>query len=222
MSDKAPGARPLPCPEEEAVRGFFDRLAPTWDETTRVDPAKLRRIVAEAGLAPGDAVLDVGSGTGVLLPFLAEAVGPTGHVYELDLSPAMLERAREKARATGVDAKAGSVSYLCAGVDHIPLPDASCQAVVCFSAFPHFPDQKAAVAEMARVLAPGGRLVVAHAESREAINSFHAGVDGPVSSHRLPEDGLMLAYARAAGLEDITLTDGQEGYLLRAVRAAAR
>jgi len=73
---------------------------------------------------------------------------------------------------------------------------------------------------MKRVLLPGGRLVIAHAESREAINNRHANIDGPVVSHRLPEDSIMRSHLRAAGLQEMTLTDSEEGYLLVAVRPA--
>jgi len=122
----------------------------------------------------------------------------------------MLEQARAKG-FSGVD-------YLCAPVEDIPLPDASCQAVICYSAFPHFADQRRAVAEMARVLAAGGRLVIAHAESREAINSLHAGMDGPVVSHKLPENAVMRSYLRSAGLQEVNFRDGPQGYLVVARR----
>jgi len=98
------------------VLDFFENLAMTWDETTTVVADKIERIVGEADLRPGDAVLDVGSGTGVLLPFLSRAVGPTGRIYELDISPAMLEQARAKGFA--------EADYLCAPAEDIPLPDA--------------------------------------------------------------------------------------------------
>ncbi|MEW6546121.1 MAG: methyltransferase domain-containing protein [Bacillota bacterium] len=192
-----------------ALRAFFDQAAASWDETVQVDADLIRWVLAHACLRPGDTVLDVGCGTGVLLPYLLDLVGPGGRVYALDISPAMLEKAR---------AKYPSVTYLCAPAEEIPLPERSCRAVVCYSAFPHFPDQGRAVAEMARVLSPGGRLVIAHARSREAINRLHRELGGPVAHHLLPDDGTMRSLLGRSGLCEITLADGEGGYLLVACR----
>ncbi|QUL98142.1 MAG: hypothetical protein IMF26_08830 [Candidatus Fermentithermobacillus carboniphilus] len=68
------------------MRAFFDALASSWDEN--VDPLRVQDILVTAGIRSGHAVLDVGSGTGVLLPFLVEAVGPEGRVFALDISTA--------------------------------------------------------------------------------------------------------------------------------------
>ncbi|MDI6894951.1 MAG: methyltransferase domain-containing protein [Bacillota bacterium] len=191
------------------LQAFFDRAAATWDEKVTVAHAFIRRMLAATGLGRGETVLDVGCGTGVLLPGLGELVGREGRVYALDISPAMLERAR---------VRFPDATYLCAPAEAIPLPDGTCRVVVCYSAFPHFPDQGRAMAEMARVLSPGGRLVIGHAESREAINHFHRGLGGAVADHLLPDHHTMLLLLRHAGLREITLTDGPAGYLLVAIR----
>lgn len=187
------------------LREFFDRAAAHWDEQVTVNPAFLARVVEVACLGPGDSVLDVGCGTGVLLPHLLDRVGEKGRVYALDISPLMLERAR---------ARCPRAVCLCAPAEAIPLPAGSCRAVVCYSAFPHFPDQGRALAEMARVLAPGGRVVVAHAESRQAINDLHRRLGGPVAHHLLPDEATMGRLVARAGLRVISFSDGPGGYLL--------
>ncbi len=78
-------------------REFFDRLAPGWDAAERPDIGeRLERVVREAGIAPGMRVLDVGCGTGVIIPFLLNALQGTGGVTAVDISPGMLEVARGK------------------------------------------------------------------------------------------------------------------------------
>jgi len=199
---------------QEAAREYFDRAAADWDEKVTVDPERIRAVLTHARLGRGDTVLDVGAGTGVLLPFLLEVVGPAGKVFALDISPAMLEQARSKGFR--------GVEYLCAPAEDIPLPEESCRAVICWSAFPHFADQRRAMIEMGRVLAPGGRLVIAHADSRQAVNEFHAGLRGTVAGHRLPEDSTMRGFLETAGLEEVLLADGPGGYLLVAAKPARR
>lgn len=189
---------------------FFDRAAPTWDEQIRVDPRRIETILSYASVSPGDHILDVGCGTGILFPYLLEKAGPQGRVYALDISAEMLSRAREK---YGGDDR---VRFLHGSVQGIPLPDAACQVVVCFSAFPHFPDKKAAVAEMARVLADSGRLLVAHAEGRGKINLLHASIGGAVAHDRLPDPATMRWFLQEAGLEELIFIDKEDLYVLLA------
>lgn len=109
---------------------------------------------------------------------------------------------------------AGRVEFLEADVEHIPLPDASFDEVICNSAFPHFPDKLRAAREMARVLKPGGRLVVCHPESREKINNLHLSLGGVVGNDLLPDGATMQAIFTAAGLEGIKIEDEAHRYLL--------
>lgn len=123
---------------------FFDRIAPIYD---RVMPAADPDALA-AGFARAertiDRVLDVGGGSGRA----AEAV-PVEDRLVVDLSSEMLSRAR----ARGLDAVQGDAARL-------PVPDDAVDAVVIVDAFHHFPDQPGALREAARVLRPGGVLVV--------------------------------------------------------------
>ena len=119
----------------DEVRGFFDRLADTWNEA--VDPVKVRDMLSKARIGCGAKVLDVGTGTGILIPFLLGAVGPEGRIWALDISPAMLERAKAKGFS--------NVNYVCAAVEKMPFSDGSFDTVMCFNAFPHLIDKATAV-----------------------------------------------------------------------------
>jgi SAM-dependent methyltransferase len=104
-----------------------------------------------ASVAPGDRVLDVGCGTGVLARAAAMRVGPAGTVTGLDLNEAMLRVARRLGPA--IDWRQGDASAL-------PLPDSSFDVVACQSALMFFPDATAALREMARVCTPNGTVAV--------------------------------------------------------------
>ncbi|MDO9574091.1 MAG: methyltransferase domain-containing protein [Candidatus Contubernalis sp.] len=90
--------------------------------------------------------------------------------------------------------------------------------VVCNSAFPHCDNKPGAMLEMARVLKRGGRLSIFHPGIRKEINHFHRQLDAPVSGDYLPSDEEITAMAQAAGLKDISITDGPRYYLMTAVK----
>ena len=111
-------------------------------------------LVSEAGLRPGERVLDVACGTGIVARLAADRVGPTGTVAGLDINPGMLEVARSSSPA------GESIEWYEASADSMPLPDESFDAVLCQLSLQFFADQVAALREMLRVLEPGGRLTL--------------------------------------------------------------
>lgn len=106
---------------------------------------------------PGETVLDLGCGAGLDLYLYAQKVGPGGHLYGLDLSPAMLDKARNNLAAAGVT----NIEWLLASADAIPLPDNSVDLVTANGIYNLSPDKDAVMREVARVLRPGGRTVFA-------------------------------------------------------------
>ena len=149
--------------DNAAVRAFFDARAAKWDETCPHDPAKLQIIARLCCLVPGAAVLDVACGTGVMFgPLLAHgAESITG----IDLSPNMVAEARKK--------WSGEPRVRLLTGDALDLGMPGFDLAVIYSAYPHFPDREALARAMARCLAPHGRFLVAHSESRAAINGRH-------------------------------------------------
>jgi ubiquinone/menaquinone biosynthesis C-methylase UbiE len=107
-----------------------------------------------AALGPGERVLDVACGTGVVTRLAAERVGRAGTVAGLDINPGMLAVARSlPAPGVAIDWHQGSA-------ESMPLPDAAFDVVLCQLGLQFVPDKAAAMREMRRVLAPRGRLVV--------------------------------------------------------------
>jgi demethylmenaquinone methyltransferase/2-methoxy-6-polyprenyl-1,4-benzoquinol methylase len=142
--------------EPAAVRAMFDRIAPVYDRmntlmTFGIDARWRRAALAAADLRPGERVLDVATGTGKLARGAAALVGD-GAVTGLDASPRMLARARA-ARPSGI-------RWVEADAMAMPFEDASFDAVTIGFGLRNLPDTDAGLREMARVLRPGGRLVV--------------------------------------------------------------
>ncbi len=108
-------------------------------------------------LRSGERVLDLGSGAGLDALIAGRMVGPEGRVVGVDMTPAMLERAR---RAKG-EAEVDNVEFREGLAEAIPLPDEWADVIISNGVFNLFPDKPAVLAEMARVLAPDGRLQIA-------------------------------------------------------------
>src|SRR5438876_6855867 len=107
-------------------------------------------------LAPGQVVLDLGSGGGIDVLLSARRVGPHGKVYGLDMTDDMLALARENQRRAGV----ANVEFLKGEIEHIPLPDASVDVIISNCVNNLSPDKDRVLAEAFRVLKPGGRFAV--------------------------------------------------------------
>lgn len=174
---------------------FFDSRAAQWEKTF-YPPAvreKLIHLVADFGVRPDEIILDVGTGSGVLLPYLVHYVGTSGKIAALDLSMEMVRQAKKKDLA---------IPHLILRSDVHRLPFASdvFDRVICFAAFPHFHDTETALKEMARVTRTHGTIIISHLMSRQELARHHATQDA-VAEDRLPDDDTMALLFKSAGLQ---------------------
>ena len=161
-----------------------ERFVPQWNAPTRDAWQQPAEIVAAAGLRAGDTAVDLGAGTGYLLPWLAAAVAPGGQVLALDAEPAMcafLDAAIARAGWSGVR------THPAHPADPL-LPAESGDAVVALEVWHHLEDRRTYAARLLQALRPGGVLVVVEAR----------GTEGPPTALRLHTEGIA-AELRAAG-----------------------
>lgn len=111
-------------------------------------------LVDDAAPSPGERVLDVACGTGAVTRLAAERVGPTGSLAALDVNPAMLAVARS------IPSSGGAIQWYETSAEAMPLPDGAFDVVLCQLGLQFVADKPAALSEMRRVLAPGGRVLV--------------------------------------------------------------
>ncbi|MFJ3307613.1 class I SAM-dependent methyltransferase [Streptomyces sp. NPDC086549] len=144
------------------VQEFFGARAADWDSRFPDDGPAYAAAVADLGLRAGDRVLDAGCGTGRGLPPLRAAVGPSGVVVGVDLTPEMLQAAVRAGRdRDGL--------LLLADVAALPLRSESLDAVFAAGLIAHLPHPTENLRELARVVRPGGALALFHPIGRAAL-----------------------------------------------------
>ena len=194
------------------TKAFFNSRVAVWDEAVaEKDTTKLEAMVEHFNIEPSSTVLDVGTGTGVFVPFIMRRIGENGRLVCLDFAEEMLKKAEGKGFK-------GDIQYICADIEHSNLANESFDAVVCYSSFPHFEDKLKALREIHRVLKSGGKLFICHTSSRQAINEIHCQIP-EVYNHLIPEEDEMHQLLSAAKFTEISVWDGKDSYLVSAVKA---
>lgn len=133
-----------------------ERVAGTLAAHDREQTQKPRDLVAALGLKPGDAVADVGTGVGYMLPYLHEAVGANGRIYAEDIFPDFLDKARANAKQKGL----ANVTFIHGTDRDSHLPAESVQLVLVLDVYHHFDYPAEMLASIAKGLSAGGRLAI--------------------------------------------------------------
>jgi arsenite methyltransferase len=214
----------------DAERGFGATRYAADEQRDLPEPALLASLgcgnpTAVAELRAGETVLDLGSGGGIDVLLSAQRVGPTGHAYGLDMTEAMLALARRNAEQAG----ATNVTFLKGHIEQIPLPAETVDVVISNCVINLSVDKPAVLAEMHRVLVPGGRLGIADVVAEDHLTpadraergSYVGCIAGALSKGEY-ERGLA-----AAGFERISVTfthqaaDGLHSAIVKATKPAA-
>lgn len=216
-----PRSGTLPAGE---VRAMFDRVAPRYDLLNRLMTAGLdgrwREVAAAvADVSAGGTALDCCTGTGDLAFALARRVTPSGRVVALDFSENMLQVGRGKAAERGY----GNVEFVQGDALALPFDDGTFDAATAAFGVRNLADLPAGLREMARVVRPGGRVVVLEITTPERLRAFYTwwfdrlvpimgrlmGRDGaaysylPASVRRFPAPRPLAAMMHEAGLTDV-------------------
>ncbi|MFQ5880242.1 MAG: class I SAM-dependent methyltransferase [Dehalococcoidia bacterium] len=189
----------------------FDRVADVFEQPLPEDVARrTAAIVWEAEIAAGAAVLDVGTGTGVLIPYILSR--RPARVVACDLSLQMLSRARRRFGER--------VAFLQADVVDLPSEVVPFDFVFCNAVFGNFYDEGLALAAMNRLLGSGGRLIISHPMGRGFVAELRR-KDPELVRRELPTRDQAEELLRRHGLRLVKFRDEEEFYLAVATKAEA-
>lgn len=190
-------------------KDFFNSIADSWDETNDSStPDKINAIMELSDIRPGQNILDIGTGTGILLPYLAERTGPSGSITAVDMAEKMLERARNK--YSGISP---APRFILADVERDEI-DGLYDRIMLYCVFPHIHNPEDTLLRLAsRNLKPEGEIIIAHPSSRQFINDIHH--ERPIHSEGLAAGAEVKERLGKVGLHTDVIADNDSIYLLR-------
>jgi len=193
---------------------FFDKRSEEWAQLGFDEKAKekIRWMLRRTGIRRGMTVVEPGCGAGRLTAWLSRLVGEDGRVVAVDISPRMLEKAKELVRAS-------NVTFRLSAAEKLRVRRASADVVLCFNAFPHFDDKRGALRRFKTILKPDGKLVLIHLMGSKRVNELHRSVGAAVGHDMIPDAQRMELMFRAEGFRIDELIDEEERYYLIARHA---
>jgi demethylmenaquinone methyltransferase/2-methoxy-6-polyprenyl-1,4-benzoquinol methylase len=186
-------------------KDFFNGLAEKWDASTRHDMAKVQAMLELPGIRRGSRILDVGTGTGVIIPLLAKFT-EEANITAIDFSENMIAAAKKKFPGS-------AVTFIAADALAYPFASGSFDFVVCYSVFPHFDNQEEALRRLAGLLGPDGLLAIMHSTGRQEINMRHGHFD-LLKQDVLPPYGILRDYMRGCALREEIMIDNANMYMV--------
>ena len=193
-------------------RPYFNDLATEWDHLPEPPKAeRVRNFVHRSDVPGASRILDVGCGTGILMPHLQDFYPGASCFVELDLAEQMLQ-------VNAVKYPGSRINRICADAENLPFANSCFDLVLCFGIFPHFENKAAALGQMLGALRSGGIWCLGHLMGSRELNAFHSKLSGPVSGDSLPSVEVLAEMLREMGAESIATEENSDWYFVRAVK----
>jgi ubiquinone/menaquinone biosynthesis C-methylase UbiE len=195
--------------DKRISRQYFNDYAEIWDEKTHNnDPIKLMALAKRLDLPCGGWILDVGTGTGVFLPYIRDSLKGNCHLISMDFAINMVSIAKRK--HVGND-----IQFICSEIETLHIGHEVFDTVICYSTFPHFHNKPLALENIYKHLKSGGRLYICHTSSRAYINQIHSKIPD-LKDHLIPNDGEMKDLLFSSGFSEYEIASMEDSYLAAA------
>lgn len=186
---------------------FFNSMAENWDNICQHDEKKINEILDLISIKQGSRVIDVGTGTGVMLPFLSSRIGSTGEIVAVDAAEKMINIAKSKYADS-------EIKFIVGDIFTLELPLEQFDLIMCYSVFPHFEYKTTAPERLGKFLKQGGKIAICHSQSRDQINAHHKKCSTEVSRDYLPEAETIKDYFHASGFKTIVEIDDDRMFVV--------
>ncbi len=190
------------------TRTFFNNHSQNWDnETDERQITRLYEIFNKKLSFIRPPFLDLGSGTGVMIPILKNYQKTNCDIIELDIAFNMLRKARDKYKSDGLH-------YLLADAHNIPLSYDYFNTVLCFQVFPHFNDKLMVTQEIYNLLKSGGSLIILHLMGHKQLNELHRKAGREVANDRILATDKLAELIISAGFHIQHVEEKNDIYLI--------
>lgn len=187
---------------------FFNSVAHKWDSMIVVNEEKINYALDRTGLSEESSILDVGTGTGVMIPFLLNRIGLKGKITAVDIAENMLDVAKEKFQ--GED----RIEFLNINIEEEKVEE-TFDLIICYSVFPHFTNKTETIKKLIdNNLKKDGKLLIFHSQSKEKINSIHQKTDAVVAEDKLIDLDRQKKLFKNEGMKVSMGIDNEEMYLI--------
>lgn len=189
-------------------RAFFDNLSASWDDNEILSTSdRVNKILDFIDIKKGMSVLDLGTGTGVLLPFIAERVGERGKITAVDYSEGMLQQAIRKFSELHP-----APEFLNLDIENENIPG-EYDRIILYCVYPHLHTPVDTLKWLEKVnLKKDGSITIAFPCGADFINNIHR--EKHSESDKLQKPEALAAYLRENGLETQVLADSEEAYII--------
>ena len=188
-------------------RDFFDNIAKEWDNIIEVNEEKINTLLSKLDIKENERVLDVGTGTGVLIPFIKK-LNKNGYIRGVDFSNGMLEVARKKYKHIP------NLDFEIIDVENEVIKE-KYNKIILYSMFPHLENKTKTIKTLVKKnLSENGKLMIAHSNSREFLNNMHKEKDEAVSEARLMPIDNQVKLFEYIGLNVVEAFENDQMYYL--------
>ncbi len=186
-------------------REFFNIVAENWDNMCCHPPEKVNHVIESIDFAKGEKVLDVGSGTGVLIPYLERKIGKNGSITAIDIAENMIKVSRRKNKYSNLNFQIADFFKYESKEEY--------DCIIAYSCYPHLKDKEKFFEKSYNLLNPEGKLAIAHIESKDKINSHHSKIGDTIDSNLLVDIDKLAGAAEKKGFYPLYLQDDHEFYI---------